>query len=255
MRILLVNDDGPFAAGLCALRRALSALGEVTVVCPAQECSGAGHAITYMVPVRPATVQLADGGEAVVLNGTPADCVKFALLQVLDTAPDLVVSGPNLGVNVGMDVFYSGTVAAAVEAGFYGLRSVALSSSRQNADDVEAVAREAVRVLEILMADWPRLPCALNVNVPRLAGDPPKVRFTRQSAVPSRERYALIEDARGRTHYWLESDASPAEAEENSDVAALAAGKISVTPLRLNLTDGEALSLLRRGVRAPAVGK
>ena len=121
MRILLTNDDGPFAPGLCPLRHALEALGEVTIVCPAEERSGVGHAITYLSPVRASTVRLHDGTAAHTLTGMPADCVKFAMLSLMDARPDLVVSGPNLGVNLGTDVFYSGTVAAALEGGFFGV--------------------------------------------------------------------------------------------------------------------------------------
>jgi len=251
MKIVLTNDDGPFVEGLSALRTALATLGEVTVVCPNAERSGVGHAITYMTPVRAQTVRLADGGPATLLTGTPVDCVKFALLTLFREPPDLVVSGPNVGSKVGVDLFYSGTVAAALEAGFYGIRSVAFSCSRGNLQQMERVARQAVRVLRHLLACWPSSARVFNVNIPLLDGADPEVCLAGQNSVFPRGAYSVSRDSRGRTHYWLDSSEDDEPPAPDSDGAALAAGRIAVTPLRLDLTDREALDELSGSV-APA---
>ncbi len=245
MRILLTNDDGPFAPGIGAMRKTLADLGAVTVVCPVSERSGAGHSITYMQPVRPHSVRLADGEQVTVLTGTPADCVKFAVLELMDEAPDLVVSGPNIGINAGVDVFYSGTVAAALEAGFYGLRAAAFSCSRRNLEDMEHVALQVRRVLELLLETPEEHARVVNVNVPRLGPESPPIRFTRQSVVFPRGTYTPWEDGHGRVHYWLDSTRRAGPPEDDSDVAALEDGGISVTPLRLDLTAEKALHHLQ----------
>jgi len=246
MKILLTNDDGPFAPGLCPLRHALEALGEVTIVCPAEERSGVGHAITYLTPVRTGTVRLHDGAAAHTLTGMPADCVKFAVLSLMDARPDIVVSGPNLGLNLGIDVFYSGTVAAALEGGFYGVPAVAISTTRENDDCTDAVAGQSVRVLRRLMESGMRPGAVFNVNIPPLSDVEPEVRVTRQGPALLPEEYRRYDGARGRLHYFLDvADAAARPAPPDSDAAALAAGAISVTPLRCNLTDEAAMARLR----------
>ena len=246
MKILLTNDDGPFGPGLSLLRQALEELGEVTVLCPAEERSGVSHAITYMVPVRLGSVRMADGAEARTLTGTPADCVKFALLELFDSRPDLLVSGPNLGVNAGVDVFYSGTVAAALEGGFYGVRSVAFSTDRRNAQDMDAVAGQALRVLRGLLELETEAPWVFNVNVPYLSGREPPVCFTRQTPTFPPGSCTRTLDSRQREHYWLDSTEGEEDPPPDSDVAVLRAGSISVTPLRGDLTDRAVLEWLRR---------
>jgi 5'-nucleotidase len=204
VRILLTNDDGPFAPGLRALHEALAELGEVAVVCPAVQRSGVGHGVSYVEPVRADRLQLREGCEAVVLSGTPADCVKFALLELLPAAPDLVVSGLNMGVNVGVDAFYSGTVAAALEGAFLGIRSVAFSTRRGNADRLTLVASDCVRVLRLLLADWPLGGLAFSVNLPLRGEHSPEVRFVGQSTAFPRGRYVAATDPQGRPYYWLD---------------------------------------------------
>lgn len=245
MQILLTNDDGPFGAGLCPMRSALQELGRVTVLCPERERSGVSHSITYLVPVRTETIRLRDGSRARTLTGAPVDCVKFALLEVFDEAPDLVVSGINLGLNLGVDLFYSGTVAAALEGALYGVRSVAFSTHRQNAERMENVAGQALRVLRRLR----KVECgarAFNVNIPPLPGpgvDPP-IRVTSQSCAFPPGEFVRSAGPRGREHYFLDSTTGAGPAPEGSDVAALEAGAISVTPIRTSLTDEEAAGRL-----------
>ncbi len=255
MNILLTNDDGPLVPGICLLRKALASLGEVTVVCPATERSGVGHGITYMAPVRAKAVQLADGAPAHVLTGTPADCVKFALLQLLERAPDLVVSGPNLGLNIGVDLFYSGTVAAALEGAFHGITSVAVSTNLRNAGKMDAVAAEALRVLRLLLDEVRQLgPRAFNVNIPALGTEPPTVRFTRQSPAAPRGEYVRAQAPRQEPYYWLDWTPTSGVPPADSDLVALNAGCISVTPLRCDLTDLDELARLREVASSQASG-
>ncbi len=255
MDILLTNDDGPFATGLAPLRRRLQDFGHVKVVCPDTEASGVGHAITYMVPVRAQTVHLADGAEATAVSGTPADCVKFALLEVFDSLPDLVVSGVNPGYNVGVDIFYSGTVAAALEGAFYGVSSLAISTSQDNGGAMDEVARQAVRVLRHLVDADVAEPWVFNVNIPRLGSETPPLCFSSQSTAFPPGQYSRAEGSRGRVHYWLDSTTGADLPPPHSDAAALEAGEISITPLRLDLTDWESLDRLRgaafRGTDSP----
>lgn len=245
MKILLTNDDGPFGQGICVLRKALEEFGEVTVVCPAEERSGVGHAITWAVPVLARAGRLADGTPAHVLSGTPADCVKFALGEVFDSPPDLVVSGPNVGSNAGVDLFYSGTVAAALEGGLNGIASVALSTNGRNADNMDAVAEQALRVLRLLL-DKEELSerRVFNVNIPQLTGEEPPICFTRQSAWFPRWVFVRTDGPSKRVHYWLDSTTSAGGPCPDSDVAALEAGSISITPLRCDLTDAGELDRL-----------
>jgi len=245
MRILLTNDDGPLSPGLAVMRAALAELGEVTVVCPDAERSAVGHAITCLLPVRAFPVALADGSEALALTGTPVDCVKFALLEALDGLPDLIVSGCNAGLNAGADAFYSGTVAAAIEGAFYGVTSVAVSTARSNGSGMAAVAAQAVRVVRwLLERDLPGAR-AFNVNIPRLGEREPEIRLTRLSTAFPPGRYQRMRAPFDRTYYWLDSADGAPPPPDGSDVAALAAGHISVTPLRCDLTDLESLQALR----------
>ena len=245
MKILLTNDDGAHSPGLIALAAALDRLGEVTIVCPAEERSGVSHAITHLTPVRCASVTLADGRPATTVSGTPADCVKFGLYQVLEAPPDLVVSGFNLGINAGIDLFYSGTVAAALEGGLNGVRSVAFSTSRANADRLPDAAEIALSALERILADSASGPGVFNVNIPELRnGATPALCFTCQSTTFSPGHYLRSEGPRGRTVHWLAWEADDGTHRDDSDVAALKAGRVSVTPLALSLTDPVALQAL-----------
>lgn len=245
MKILLTNDDGAHSPGLIALAAALDRLGRVTVVCPAEERSGVSHAITHLTPVRCASVTLSDGRAATTISGTPADCVKFGLYQVLDSPPDLVVSGFNLGINAGIDLFYSGTVAAALEGGINGVRSVAFSTSHANAGHLPEAAEIALSTLERILAAPAPGPAVFNVNIPELRdGVVPAVRFTRQSPTFSPGHYMRSEGPRGRTVHWLAWEADDGAHPDDSDVAALKAGHVSVTPLALSLTDPAVLQAL-----------
>lgn len=248
MNILLTNDDGIYAPGLAALYRELKPLGEVTVVAPESEQSAVGHAITIMTPLRVKEVSLNCGVEGFAVGGFPADCVKIAMAELLPTPPDLVVSGINLGPNVGINVLYSGTVSAATEASILGVRGVAfsLNSYDENADFI-AAARLALELLEQLWGweAWSNGIC-LNVNLPALPRAEIKgVRVTRQETGPLLEHFERRVDPRRHVYYWLaEINARPAT-DLDTDYGALNQGYVSVTPLLHDLTDYRTLNDLQ----------
>ncbi|MCX5684609.1 MAG: 5'/3'-nucleotidase SurE [Planctomycetota bacterium] len=246
MRILVTNDDGILAPGILALRRAVADMGEVTVVAPVTPQSAVGHSITLNDPIRVHRVPLGDGVTGCGVQGRPADCVKLAILELMPERPDLVVSGVNLGANTGINVLYSGTVAAAVEGAFFGVPAVAVSIEDSDAADFDGAARITRRIIDQFLAHGPRDSVLLNVNVPDLAKGPPKgVKICPQSMKGWREGWEKRSDPRGRTYYWMIGNLEPEAVGVDSDVAALADRYVTVTPLRFDLTDQARMSEVR----------
>src|SRR5450631_1441083 len=200
MRILLTNDDGVYAPGLRALRKELQKLGEVTVVAPVGEQSAVGHSITLLTPLIVQEVVDEDQkpmGWAV--EGRPADCVKLALLELLKDPPDLIVSGLNAGSNAGINVLYSGTVAAAFEGAFFGLTSIAVSLeyTKPKPLDFPQAASLARQTIEQIMAHQPAKGTMFNVNIPSLDRGPVRgIRTVPQNAVPYLETFDRRSDPR-----------------------------------------------------------
>ena len=239
MRILLTNDDGIYAPGLRALRRELQKLGDVTVAAPATEQSAVGHSITLLTPLLVQEILDEDKkflGWAV--EGRPADCVKLALTELLTEPPDLIVSGMNAGSNAGINVLYSGTVAAAVEGAFYGHTSIAVSMEYTKSTlDFPRAAGVARNVIEQVLARNPTPGSLTNINIPSRDKWPIKgIRTLAQNIIPYAERYDRRIDPRGRTYFWTSPGYSCPDPHPDSDVAALAEGFITVTPLQFNLT-------------------
>ena len=246
MRILLTNDDGIMAPGILAMRRALAEMGDVTVVAPTTPQSAIGHAITLTVPIRIHRVTLGDGAVGYGVEGRPADCVKLAVLELMPERPELVVSGVNLGANVGINVLYSGTVAAAVEAAFYGIPAVAASVADADAVDFDGAARLVRGLVRQFLAKRGEQATLLNIHVPDLSrGLPRGVRVVPQSLKGWREAWERRDDPRGRSYYWLIGDVETEDAGITSDVAALADGYVTVTPLKFDLTDHGRLDEVR----------
>ncbi len=248
MKILLTNDDGIYAPGLAALYHELKGLGEVVVVAPESEQSAVGHAITLMTPLRVKEVSLNCGVEGFAVSGFPADCVKIAIAELLPSPPDLVVSGINLGPNVGINVLYSGTVSAATEAAILGVKGVAFSldSYDQNADFAAAasLSRELLEQVRGWGA-WTNGVC-LNVNLPNLPLAKIKgVRITRQDTGPLVEHFERRVDPRRHIYYWLAEINSRPAINPDTDYGALAQGYISVTPIQHDLTDYHSLNDLQ----------
>ncbi len=246
MKILVTNDDGIFAPGLSALYRELRHVGEVAVVAPDTEQSAVGHAISLSHPLRVKEVLLPGGVRGWSVTGTPADCVKIALAELLNGPPDLVVSGINLGPNVGINVLYSGTVSAATEAVILGIRGIAFSLDTYRQADFCLPARLARRLVSALAgwSAWPPKVC-LNVNLPaRPEEEILGIRITRQDTGRLVEHFERRVDPRERVYYWLAEINERQELDLDTDYGALQAGYISITPISFDLTHYPSLAPL-----------
>ncbi len=241
MRILLTNDDGWNAPGLNLLAAALRSRAEVIVVAPDRNRSGASNSLTLNDPLRVETL----GPLVYAVNGTPTDCVHLALTGLLDQEPDLVISGINDGSNLGDDVLYSGTVAAAMEGRFLGLPAISISLV-DAPDRLYETALEVVRVIleHLESVRWPQ-DTILNVNVPSIPWA--QLRGFRATRLGHRHRASpaiRAQDPRGRPIYWVGRAGPAADAGEGTDFHAVASGAVSVTPLEIDLTRHPALPTL-----------
>jgi 5'-nucleotidase len=235
MRILLTNDDGIFAPGLAAIYKRLVELGTVTVVAPTECWSGAGHSITFAEPLACGKVEVEGLFTGFGVQGSPADCVKLASMQLHGGPIDLVVAGINCGANVGINVYYSGTVAAAMEAAFLRIPSVAMSVAAEEGIDFDAAAEHGIAVLRRLLPL--RIGDVMNVNIPLLSGGPPRgIRVVPQATSGFHEYYVPHPDAGAEAIFRLAGGAHREE-KEPADTTALADGYITITPLLPDMTD------------------
>jgi 5'-nucleotidase len=249
MRILVSNDDGIHAPGIIALANALLPLGEIFVVAPNQERSAASHSLTLAHPLRAPLVRFpVPVVSAWAVNGTPSDCVKIGISQLLPAPPDLVVAGINRGANLCVDVFYSGTVAAAFEGAFADIPAIAFSLDSFEAEaEYAGAAAWARMVTEGILRDPPRRGLIFNVNVPaRPAAEIKGIRLTRLGHIRYRESYEVRADPVGRPYYWLRGDPEVFDDSPECDNVTVKDGFVSVTPIRAELTDFAALEALRR---------
>ena len=246
MRILLSNDDGYFAPGLAALAEALADLGEVVVVAPEQNRSGASNSLTLD---RPLHLKTAGNGFHYV-NGTPTDCVHLALTGLLDQQPDLIVSGINLGANMGDDTIYSGTVAAATEGYLFGIPAFAFSLTSFAGQHFDAAARVAHDMVARFIADPIREPVLINVNVPDLPYEALQGReVTRLGRRHKAEPVVRTVSPRNEPLYWIGAAGAAADAGPGTDFHAVEHGRVSVTPLQIDLTHVSQLSTIRDWMR------
>ncbi len=242
MHIMVTNDDGIHAPGILALAAALRELGEVTVVAPDRERSAAGHSLTLHSPLR--VFELREGWYAV--DGTPTDCVNMGIHSLLPFQPDLVVSGINHGANLGDDVTYSGTVAAAMEATLMGIPAMAVSlATFERSANFSDAAAVAVRVATQVLANGLPADTFLNVNVPNCptAGLNSPV-ITRQGKRSFVGKIVDKTDPRGRKYYWIGSEEPDFNDEEGTDFHALNRKHVSITPLHLDMTNYESMKIL-----------
>ncbi len=247
MKILLTNDDGVFAKGIEILYLALSVEHEVTVVAPETEQSAVGHAITWLDPLRLNMVNRNGHFFGYALKGTPADCVKIAITELMDSPPGIVVSGINLGANVGVNVIYSGTVSAATEAAVLGIPSIAVSIDSFSPVSFSAATEFISKLVALVGKDGLPPGVCLNVNVPDLPADKIRgVRVTRQGNLKCLERYDRRIDPRNHVYYWLTNTSVQQDKSPDSDSCALAEGYISVTPIHHDLTHYPMLEKLRQ---------
>lgn len=245
-RILLSNDDGISAPGLAILEKIARALtDDVWVVAPVAEQSGAGHSLTLHTPLRPSKV----GEKRYTVNGTPTDCVLVAVNHIMkDHRPDLVLSGVNMGVNLGEDVHYSGTVAAALEAALLGIRAIAFSQSFDSAehihwDTAETFGPEIAR--RVCAAGWAQN-VLINVNFPnRTAKDTKGVMVARQGKHKIGDDLVHREDPRGKPYIWIAARRMAEGGVPETDLKAVDDGYVSVTPLNVDLTHYDSIAGLR----------
>lgn len=246
MRILVTNDDGVYAPGLAALRKLAAEIGDVTVVAPATQQSAVSHSITFTNMVtRPVRIDGDDGFDAVAVDGSPADCVRLAVLKLMPEPPDLVVSGINAGANVGIHVFYSGTIGAAAEGAMLGLPGIAFSTaSREGPPDFARAAELCRPVLRRLIERPMRGGDLVSVNIPESPKRPAGVKVVRQSRAEARDIYEEVATRRGATTYGICGGKFSAPSSD-TDIAALHDGYITVSPLKIDRTDHEQLDALR----------
>ncbi len=241
MKILLSNDDGYLSPGLHALAKAMRAFGEVTVVAPDRDRSGASNSLTLENPLR---ATLTESGFYKV-NGTPTDCVHLGITGLMDEEPDMVISGINLGANLGDDVIYSGTVAGAMEGRHLGLPAIAVSIAAFDPQHLETAVRAVESIVRRLQREPLPADVILNVNVPDLPLE--KIhgfRATRLGHRHKAEPATRTMDPRGQTIFWVGPPGPAQDAGDGTDFHAVEQGYISVTPLQIDLTRHNQLAIM-----------
>lgn len=245
MRILLSNDDGYLAPGLNCLARILGKTGKIDVVAPERDRSGASNSLTLDYPLR---AKRADNGFFYV-DGTPTDCVHLAITGLLKEQPDIVISGINAGANLGDDVIYSGTVAAAMEGRFLGYPAIAVSLVLNEQGNFETAADVVRAVLERMPSNPLPPDTILNINVPDLPlTDIKGIDVTRLGHRHKAEPVVRMIDPRGRPVYWVGPPGGEQDAGSGTDFHAIRCGRISVTPLQVDLTRYAALDMTKSWV-------
>lgn len=243
-RILVTNDDGVRAPGILAVAQALKAVGEVTIVAPADNQSGKGHSISSLDPVYIQTVTLAGGLEATALTATPASCINIAMTTLMKERPNLVVSGINSGVNSGRLSYVSGTVGGAREGALYGIPSIAASMSVAGGwNDYTEAAKATARVAEMVKKQGLPPGVFLNVNIP--AGTPKGLRVAAQSSLAGTQTWTEQTNPRGRRYFWNFFREPDKDTDATSDVSAVAQGWVAVTPLKATEYDAATANRLK----------
>ena len=238
MQILLSNDDGIYAPGLTAMEHELKKLGDVFVVAPATEQSGVGHAITFLTPLTCKEVFDGDRRRGWAVDGSPADSVKLGVSELCPVRPDLIVSGINGGLNAGINVLYSGTVAAAIEGAFFGITSIAVSLEFDDNAKFAVAAERARRIIEQIIHQKDTEPRLYNLNFSTAATKNPdaELKVVPMGVQRYGENFEKRTDPRGRTYYWATNDPPPERSHIETDLTALAAGHITLTPLDYDMT-------------------
>ncbi|MGD9250135.1 MAG: 5'/3'-nucleotidase SurE [Desulfobacterales bacterium] len=246
MQILLTNDDGIYAPGIQILYGALCSAHQVTVIAPDRERSAVGHGITLHQPLRANQVAVNAHYSGYAINGTPADCVKLGIYEILSQRPDLVISGINPGANVGINVNYSGTVAAAKEAALFGLPALAVSIHSRAGRHYNDAARCVTTLAATLLRQGLPKGTFLNVNIPDLPYEEiAGIRVSRQGNGVFPDAFEKRTDPRNRTYYWQGGDQQVFDPDLDIDGHALEANFISVTPIKCDMTDYAALERLQ----------
>lgn len=247
MQILLTNDDGIYAPGLAALERVLTKLGNVSVVAPSVEQSGVGHSITFLTPLTAKEVYDGPRRRGWAVDGSPADSVKLGVLEFCPRKPDLVISGINGGLNAGINVLYSGTVAAAIEGAFFGITSFAVSLEYDEHADFDRAAALALEVIEQTLERKGPGAQLYNLNLPtRALHSETRVRVTPMAVARGGDKFQRRIDPRGRSYFWADADPVAVADGHETDESALAAGYITLTPLHFDMTHRFALNEMEK---------
>ncbi len=247
MQILLTNDDGIYAPGIAALRRQLGQLGQVNLIAPATEQSGVGHSITFLEPLVCKEVFNGDQLYGIAVEGSPADCVKLGISELIKQPADLVVSGINGGLNAGINVLYSGTVAAAIEGAFFRHNSFAVSLEYDPHADFDSAAQIAIPLIRQILELKSAEPQLFNINIPTQAvelfrrGGEPQVHVVPMGVERYGEHYIRRQDPKGRDYYWATNDPPPKRTDHPTDLTMLSDGHVTVTPLKFDLTNMQTL--------------
>jgi 5'-nucleotidase len=242
MRILLSNDDGYLAQGLVTLAQALAKYADISVVAPDKNRSAASNSLTLEMPLR---AQSSENG-FIRVDGTPTDCVHLAITGLLEHEPDMVIAGINHGANLGDDVLYSGTVAAATEGRFLGFPAIAISLNSSDPKHFDTAAQVAVTLMQQIMNKPLPRDTLLNVNVPDIALSELKgYQVTRLGQRHKSEPVVKAQDQRGREIYWVGPPGSAQDAGEGTDFYAIKMGYVSITPLQLDLTRYEQMEIIK----------
>ncbi|MBF0122521.1 MAG: 5'/3'-nucleotidase SurE [Candidatus Omnitrophica bacterium] len=248
-RILLVNDDGVYAAGIAAMYHELVKIGDVTVVAPESERSSISQAITLYQPLYHKRVSVRKEFSAHAMSGTPADCVKFGVSMILKKKPDLVVSGVNDGCNDGCSIFYSGTVGAAREGALMGIPSIAISLDSFGATCFQHAAQVGVMMARWVLSHRLSRGTFLNINVPDIDLKKIKgIRWTRQCKVPIHGEFKKKRAPSGKTYYWLTGRPPAGKNERQSDSYLLKKGYVVVAPIHCDATDHDFLRSVKGSI-------
>lgn len=247
VQILLTNDDGIYAPGLAAMERELQRLGNVCVVAPATEQSGVGHSITFLSPLICKEIFDGDRRRGWAVEGSPADSVKIGIFEFCPERPRLVVSGINGGLNAGINVLYSGTVAAAIEGAFFGITSIAVSLEYNEHAQFDKAARLAREVIEQILERKGAEPQLYNLNFPTAAMErPSELRVVPMGVNRYGESFIKRQDPKGRNYYWATNDPPPPPGEHETDLTALSKGYITLTPLQYDMTKRATLAEMEK---------
>jgi 5'-nucleotidase len=242
VQILLTNDDGIYAPGLAAMERELHHLGDVAVVAPATEQSGVGHSITFLSPLICKEMFDGDRHRGWAVEGSPADCVKIGIFEFCQQKPDLVVSGINGGLNAGINILYSGTVAAAIEGAFFGITSIAVSLEYDEHAQFDRAARMARVIIEQMLEQKGEQAELYNLNFPTSAMmRPSEVRVVPMGLAQYGSEFIKRTDPKGRPYYWATGDPPPMHSGHETDLTALEKGYITLTPMDYDMTKRKTL--------------
>tara|TARA_Y100000590_G_scaffold11187_2_gene13787 strand:- start:964 stop:1731 length:768 start_codon:yes stop_codon:yes gene_type:complete len=237
-QILITNDDGIFSPGIYALWEAMQEIGETTVVAPEFEQSSVSNAITILDPVRVKLIKRNGGFKGYAISGTPADCTKIAIKSLMEKPPDIIISGINRGANLGKNIIYSGTIAAATEGAMLGIPSIAISLNSFRNDEFQGSKDASREVVRFVKNNTLPVGTLLNVNVPYCKPEEIKgIRVTRQGQQYYQDEYLNRKDPMGRDYYWIKGKIIDQDKDFYSDSKAVNDGYISITPIHFQMTD------------------